>query len=202
MSVVLQRKYRIVLSSAVKVPAKIREKKKRDIASTRKRTRPRASASRRRRGTFLRHVRVCGEGEEGGGASVPKGSGGRSDGGTVVVVVAEQRGVTWGYTTWGPGPSGPGWRRRKCAAYIRPGTDGNQHPVHSWTHPEHRESKNENPGTSSARAVVIPLGDTAGYRVDDGVSTQFLGNDRQRENVNVAGMPATSDRDFVGESRD
>lgn len=44
----------------------------------------------------------------------------------------------------------PEWRRRKCAAYIRPGIDGNQHPVHSWTHPEHRESKNENPGTSTA----------------------------------------------------
>lgn len=72
------------------------------------------------------------------------------DGGTVVAV-AEQRGVTWGYTTWGPGPRrAPGWRRRKCAAYIRPGIDGNQHPVRSWTHPEYRESKNENPGTSAA----------------------------------------------------
>lgn len=28
------------------------------------------------------------------------------DGGTVVVV-AEQRGVTWGYTTWGLGSDGP-----------------------------------------------------------------------------------------------
>lgn len=88
-------------------------------------------------------------------AYVPKGSGGRSDGGTVVAVVAEQRGVTWGVRDLGPGPSGPGWRRRKCAAYIRPGTDGNQHPVHSWTHPEHRESKNASLGTSAATPSTV-----------------------------------------------
>lgn len=119
-------------------------------ASTRKRTR---REPKKERDVSATRAYVGRRVRRGSGASVPKGSGGCLDGGTVVVVVAEQRGVTWGYTTWGPGPSGPGWRRRKCAAYIRPGTDGNQHPVHSWTHPEHRESKNENPGTSSVRAA-------------------------------------------------
>lgn len=100
-------------------------------------------------------VRVCmyvciGKLKRGSKVSVPKGSGGV---GRTVIVVVEQRGITWGYMTWGP--LGPGWRRRKCAAYIRPGTDGNQHPVHSWTHPEHRESKNENPGTSFVVAAFV-----------------------------------------------
>ena len=54
----------------------------------------------------------------------------------------EQRGVTWGVRC-----VGPGWRRRKYAAYIRRRTVGNQHPVHFWTHLEYLESKNENPGT-------------------------------------------------------
>lgn len=49
--------------------------------------------------------------------SVPKGSGGRSDGRTVIVVV-EQRGITWGYMTWGPGPGGPRVAKAKvCRVY-------------------------------------------------------------------------------------
>lgn len=73
--------------------------------------------------------------------SVSKGSGG------TVVIRSEQRGVTWGVYGVLLGP-GSVLRRRKCAVYIRPRTNDNQHPVHSWTHPEHRESQNENPGTS------------------------------------------------------
>lgn len=75
------------------------------------------------------------------------------DGTTIVELLVEhtyeQR--TWGYGAWAR-DLGP-LRRRKCAAYIRPRTLSNQHPVHSWTHPEHREHKNEEPGTST-RVVV------------------------------------------------
>lgn len=62
-----------------------------------------------------------------------------------MVVLREQRGVTWGVRR-----VGPGWRRRKYAAYIRRRSNGNQHPVHFWTHLEYLESKNESPGTCTA----------------------------------------------------
>lgn len=48
--------------------------------------------------------RICGGG--GVGRLSQRGVVVARDGGTVVAV-AEQRGVTWGYTTWGPGPDGP-----------------------------------------------------------------------------------------------
>lgn len=96
MSVVPQRKYK----AQPRYPAKICEKKSDTLDEEGRERNPfaeegeecfiatheRASAR-----LYLYGGRVKRE----SGASVPKGSGGRSDGGTVVVV-AEQRGVTWG----------------------------------------------------------------------------------------------------------
>lgn len=67
-------------------------------------------------------VRACacmyvGKLKRGSKVSVPKGSGGRSDGRTVIVIV-EQRGITWGYMSWGPGPGGPRVAKAKvCRVY-------------------------------------------------------------------------------------
>lgn len=96
---------------------------------------------------MLGRVKKEKERERKSGVSVPKGSGDRLYGGTYRPRSWTKR-YNVGIHDLGLGLSDPGWRRRKCAAYIRPGINGNQHPVHSWTHLEYRESKNESPGTS------------------------------------------------------
>lgn len=96
MSVVPQRKYKAKAQSRYR-RRYVKKKVRYTLDEEGRETKP---VRWRRRGIFHRdartHVCICtGRVKRESGASVPKGSGGRSDGGTVVVV-AEQRGVTWG----------------------------------------------------------------------------------------------------------